>query len=275
MSLLRRLLAVAVTMGVAQSAAAEAAAAAAPSELGGQNTTTAAAFVLHNESGTASQGETVTFHKIPAMQAGTGGYAAFGIPSLLSVNNTLLAFCEGRKFSCADSPGQHDILCQRSEDGGSSWVNCAADSVAIVDVSKEWPMPNQWGSTCAGRTTTCGAWDPTPVVERESGKLFVFFSLSAPNATAMRVALLMIESNDMGRSFGPIRNIAGSLAGTVAEVLLPAAKWWDSAPGTFTGNPGIQLESGRLVVPMYHATPENISIWPDVSARPIAIKFCS
>ena len=26
----------------------------------------------------------------------------------------------------------------------------------------------------------------------------------------------------------------------------------------------MQLPSGRLVVPMYHSTPENVSVWPDV-----------
>ena len=185
---------------------------------------------------------TVTFHKIPAFQAGNGGYVAHGVPSLLSFNNTLLAFCEGRQFSCADTPGQHDLLYQRSTDGGTEWQNCT-DSVALVDVSQEF------GKECAGAKTSCAIWEPTPVVEHSTGKIFVFFSLSPVNMLStvgpachisFTKTLLMIESSDLANSFGSIRNIS-------AEVVLPTAKWGGS-PGIFTGNPGVQLPSGRLVV---------------------------
>jgi hypothetical protein len=191
----------------------------------------------------------VTFHKIPAFQKGAGGYAAYGIPSLLSFRGQLLVFAEGRRFSCSDSPGQHDLMCQRSTDSGKSWGNCA-DSAALVDVSLEY------GNKCAGKTTTCGIWDPTPVAETSTGKIFVFFSLSPAKNSGGTRTLMMIESDDLAHTFGPLQNIT-------AEVSPPTTKWRASS-GTFTGNAGVQLPSGRLVVPMYHSTPENVSVWPDV-----------
>ena len=54
-------------------------------------------------------------------------YTAFRIPGLVAAgNNTLLAFAEGRKFSCGDfgrgkGKGQHDMVMRRSTDGGKSW----------------------------------------------------------------------------------------------------------------------------------------------------------
>ena len=137
----------------------------------------------------------VTFHKIPAFQKGAGGYAAYGIPSLLSFIEQLLVFAEGRRFSCSDSPGQHDLMCQRSTDGGKGWGNCTADSAALVDVSLEY------GSTCAGKTTTCGTWDPTPVAEHSTGKVFVFFSQSPANNSGGTRTLMVIESDDLAHTF--------------------------------------------------------------------------
>ena len=188
----------------------------------------------------------VTFTRIPSMQRTAHGYAGFGIPSLLSTRGQLFAFVEGRKFSCADAPGQHDLLCQRSDDGGAAWTNCS-DGLALVDVGREW------GPRCAGKATTCAVWDPTPVAERSSGKIFVFFSLSPPGMTAFARSLMLIESATLGRTWTPPRNLSAELT-----TLPPGYQ------GTFTGNPGLQLASGRLVVPMYHVTPENKSVWPDV-----------
>jgi sialidase-1 len=57
----------------------------------------------------------------PVFVSGEGGYHTYRIPSLLvTPKGTLLAFCEGRRKSRADS-GDIDLLLRRSEDGGRTW----------------------------------------------------------------------------------------------------------------------------------------------------------
>src|ERR1035441_6228175 len=53
--------------------------------------------------------------------AGQGGYHTYRIPALIVTSNqTLLAFCEGRKNSRSDT-GDIDLLLKRSSDGGNTW----------------------------------------------------------------------------------------------------------------------------------------------------------
>ena len=53
--------------------------------------------------------------------AGQGGYHTYRIPALIITSNqTLLAFCEGRKNSRSDT-GNIDLLLKRSADGGKTW----------------------------------------------------------------------------------------------------------------------------------------------------------
>src|ERR1039457_4497144 len=53
--------------------------------------------------------------------SGEGGYHTYRIPALIVTSNqTLLAFCEGRKNSASDT-GDIDLLLKRSTDGGKTW----------------------------------------------------------------------------------------------------------------------------------------------------------
>src|SRR5262245_46861154 len=59
----------------------------------------------------------------PLFVSGQDGFHTYRIPSLLTTRQrTLLAFCEGRKKSSADS-GDIDLLLKRSFDGGKTWTN--------------------------------------------------------------------------------------------------------------------------------------------------------
>lgn len=52
---------------------------------------------------------------------GQEGYDCFRIPAVVAVGpQQLLAFAEGRKFSCADHDW-NDIVMKRSTDGGLTW----------------------------------------------------------------------------------------------------------------------------------------------------------
>src|SRR5256885_5507006 len=60
-------------------------------------------------------------HRRDVFFGGREGYHTYRIPALVvSTNGTLLAFCEGRKASSADS-GRIDLLLKRSTDGGQTW----------------------------------------------------------------------------------------------------------------------------------------------------------
>jgi len=57
----------------------------------------------------------------PAFISGQGGYDCYRIPALISLESgDLVAFAEGRKFSCSDHDW-NDIVSRRSTDGGKTW----------------------------------------------------------------------------------------------------------------------------------------------------------
>lgn len=54
--------------------------------------------------------------------AGTGGYASYRIPAVVTTNTgTILAFAEGRRNGVGDA-GDIDTVLRRSDDGGCSWT---------------------------------------------------------------------------------------------------------------------------------------------------------
>ena len=156
---------------------------------------------------------------------GTEGYNTFRIPALaVSSQGTLLAFCEGRRFDSHDT-GDIDIVLKRSLDGGETWL----------------PMQ----IVCQAGEDTAG--NPAPVVDRETGTIWLPFTqnlASGPEALIVEGkaprTVWLTWSNDDGASWSDPVEIT-------ASVKQPNWTWYATGPGH-----GIQLASGRLLVPCDH-----------------------
>ena len=156
--------------------------------------------------------------------AGSGGYHTYRIPALIqSSRGTLLAFCEGRKSGRGDA-GDIDLLLRRSPDGGKSWN----------DLQVVWD----------DGANTCG--NPCPVVDASTGTIWLLLThnLGSDAESAIvkgtsqgsRTAWVS-KSDDDGATWSKPMEIT-------KDVKRPDWTWYATGPGV-----GIQLKSGRLVIP--------------------------
>lgn len=157
--------------------------------------------------------------------SGQGPYHTYRIPALVvSGRGTLLAFAEGRKHGRGDA-GEIDLILRRSFDNGGSW------------------SPLQVVVTESGMT--CG--NPCPVVEQETGAIWLPFCKNLADGDETMICLgkaprtvWITHSVDDGQSWSEPRDIT-------ASVKDPQWTWYATGPCH-----GIQLQSGRLVVPCDH-----------------------
>jgi sialidase-1 len=158
-------------------------------------------------------------------------YQSFRIPSLVSTpNGALVAFAEGRVHNSADH-GDIDLVYKRSTDGGRTWSRLRS----VVRVGR-----GTWGN-------------PTAVVDRRNGRIWLFMSWNAPDKSLLGAGatkpvnrwgdrrVYLSSSSDAGRTWSSPRDMT--------KALLPRGHTWDAmGPGV-----GIQTRSGRkpgrLVVP--------------------------
>lgn len=164
-------------------------------------------------------------------RSGHDGFHTYRIPALAITNdNTILAFCEGRKHQRSDA-GDIAMLVKRSTDGGASWSN-----QAVI-----WDDP---GNTCG---------NPAPVVDRETGTIHLLMTwnrgddherdiIKGSSNDTRRV--FVTSSDDDGRNWREPKEITG-------DVKLPGWTWYATGPGH-----GIQIQqgkyAGRLVIPCDH-----------------------
>jgi hypothetical protein len=180
---------------------------------------------------------------VPVFSRGEGGCSAFRIPGIASLNGTLLAFAECRKYSCADFGGQHNIVHKRSTDGGSTF----GEMVTLLDPLKMFP-PSECppdASSVRSQNHSCQFWDPTPIVDRISGVIFLLATRSWAHdgLTALESRdnsfgdMWVLSSSDLGRTWAAPRNIT--------------AQVWSSTqhlPAMNNGH-GMQTSTGRLIAP--------------------------
>jgi sialidase-1 len=166
------------------------------------------------------------FRQIELFEAGTGGYHTYRIPALVvSRQGTMLAVCEGRKYGRGDA-GKIDLLLRRSDDGGRTW----GPAQLIVEEDD----------------STCG--NPCPVVDQRDGTIWLPF---CKNLGEGHQGLIMQDkaprtvwitsSHDDGATWSEPQEIT--------ESVKPLGWTWYSTGPTH----GIQLASGRLLIPCCHS----------------------
>eukprot|EP00929_Paragymnodinium_shiwhaense_P119872 TRINITY_DN91783_c0_g1_i1.p1 TRINITY_DN91783_c0_g1~~TRINITY_DN91783_c0_g1_i1.p1 ORF type:complete len:412 (-),score=48.84 TRINITY_DN91783_c0_g1_i1:108-1238(-) len=146
---------------------------------------------------------------------GDAGYECYKIPSLLRIpgTTTLLGFIEARKHSCDDA-GYIDLLLKRSHDNGKTWSE--AQMVYGNSTESEWH--------------TIG--DALPVYDAVDKSVHLVFTRDNTDA-------FVTKSTDDGATWATPRNISDV-----------AVKHRGKFLGTGHAS-GLQMASGRLLVPMY------------------------
>ena len=160
-------------------------------------------------------------------RSGEGGYPTYRIPALIATRKgTLLAFCEGRRLGSGDS-GDIDLLLKRSFDRGKTWTA----TQVIAD----------FGADTIG--------NPAPVEERKTGVIVLLLTRNPGDVTEKQIVdsavtgtrtVWIARSADDGATWPAPEEITSS-------VKRPSWTWYATGPGN-----GIQLRTGRLVIPCDH-----------------------
>ncbi len=157
--------------------------------------------------------------------SGTHAYHTFRIPALaVTRTGRILAFAEGRIHSPSDA-GEIELVLRTSDDNGESW----SDLRVIV---REANM-------------TCG--NPCPVVDQDTGTIWLWLSKNradgGENLITQGLAprtVWLCHSDDNGATWSTPVDMT-------AQVKRDNWTWYATGPGH-----GIQLRSGRLLVPCDH-----------------------
>lgn len=166
--------------------------------------------------------------KTIVFRSGEGGYHTYRIPALIvTQKGTLLAFCEGRRNGRSDT-GEINTLLRRSFDGGRTW-----GPVQVVAADG----PNTFGNPC-------------PVVDGGSGTIWLPLTknLGEDNEADIKMGtargtrtVWICKSTDDGATWSAPAEITASTKKN-------GWAWYATGPGV-----GIQLKSGRLVIPCDYA----------------------
>lgn len=160
------------------------------------------------------------YNEVDVFTIGEAGYYCIKIPYLfVTRNGTVLAFAEARYNSCSDFTAT-DLVFKRSVDNGTTW------SRLRVLYSNT--------SLAANRSNVIG--NAAPLQLRATGRVLVPFCQN-------NLEMLQTWSDDDGASWAAPVHIPGGTR--------PGWQWIGAGPPG-----GLQLASGRLLVPCYH------SYWP-------------
>ncbi len=169
--------------------------------------------------------------KVEVFPAGMDGIALYRIPGMVvTPKGTVLAYCEARRDSRADW-GEIEVHLRRSTDGGRTWMpsqHIAHRSVRIEGNPRK---------TTGGETEQT-VNNPVAIVDRTTGAVEFLYCVNYARCFSMR-------STDEGLTWSaPLE---------ITDVFEPfRAKYPWKVIATGPGH-GIQLSSGRLVVPIWLA----------------------
>lgn len=172
--------------------------------------------------------------KVNLFEANKDGYMLYRIPGIaVTKQGTVLAYCEARKSDRGDW-GTIDILLRRSTDGGKSW----GARVKIADV----PGPKSKNPVALaqklGNPNDVTYNNPVAIPDA-NGAVHFLFCLEYARCFYMR-------SDDDGLTFTKPVEITATF-----DKFRPEYAWKVLATGP---GHGIQLKSGRLVVPVWLST---------------------
>jgi sialidase-1 len=171
------------------------------------------------------------FERIDLFTAGRDGYSLFRIPGLVvTAKGTLLAYCEARKGGGGDWDGT-DILVRRSTDGGKTWSRPAKLPEVEGPISKNPAAVKKK----LGKEGEILHNNPVAIADR-SGAVHVLFCVEYYRCYYTR-------SDDDGATFSKPREITPAF-----DAFRPEYAWQVLATGP---GHGIQLRSGRLLVPVW------------------------
>ena len=170
------------------------------------------------------------FNQIDLFEKGRDGYHNHRIPALIVTRKgTVLAFCEGRsEFS---DQGAISLVLKRSFDNGKTW-----EPIQVI-----WSDP----------PNTCG--NPCPVVDRDTGTIWLFVTHNLGEDLEPMIwkgtskgtrTVWVMKSTDDGETWLTPVNIT-------KDVKKADWTWYATGPGV-----GIQLKSGRLIIPCDHGVTE-------------------
>jgi len=174
-------------------------------------------------------------NKINVFEAGTNDYALYRIPGIVSTSKgTLIAYCEARKTGKSDWD-QIDIMMRRSLDKGKSWspmVNLTANSPRIE--KNEAALRKDLGNS-VGQTHN----NAVMIVDSDGATIHLLYCIEYARC-------YYSFSTDDGLSFSDPIDITSTFEAFKSEY-----DWMVLATGP---GHGIQLKSGRLLVPVWMST---------------------
>lgn len=172
--------------------------------------------------------ETPGMTQVDVFESGRDGYNTYRIPSIvLTPKGTLIAVAEGRKKSRSDT-GDIDLVMKRSFDGGASW-----SAMQVIGDNGE----NTFGN-------------PTQVVDRTTGAIWL---LTTHNPGKTNESAIVDGLGEGGRTVWAMKSADDGASWSKPVEITSSVKeknwgWYATGPGN-----GIQLKSGRLVIPANHS----------------------
>ncbi|HYG74009.1 MAG TPA: sialidase family protein [Planctomycetota bacterium] len=173
--------------------------------------------------------------KTVLFEAGKDGYALYRIPGLVvTPKGTLLAYCEARKSASGDW-GHIDIVLRRSTDGGKTWQ----PRQQIVKIEGNFERNPAALAQNLGKPGEVTINNPVAIVDQKTHAIHFLYCVEYFRCFYMR-------SDDDGLTFSAPIEITGTF-----EKFKPEYDWKVIATGPAHG---IQLKSGRLLVPVWMST---------------------
>ncbi|MHC4432479.1 MAG: sialidase family protein [Planctomycetota bacterium] len=173
--------------------------------------------------------------KTDLFEAGTGGYATYRIPGIVATSRgTLLAYCEARKSLQGDW-GTIDIMMRRRADGARTWEEQRKIVTVEGEVAQN-PVALKQNLAREGEITIN---NPVAIVDRQIDAVHLLYCVEYARCYYMR-------SDDDGRSFTKAVDVTGTF-----EKFRDEYDWKVLATGP---GHGIQLNNGRLLVPVWLST---------------------